>query len=701
MANTLPGLDNQQVDSPLAISHEKAENSSNQDALIKYVLEKVDRDRQALRPRKEFLEKCNSQYKGIVDNRNYDGLANLHIPETLKAVETINSILQGGIFGAPNFVRFAEREKSDKVSADNMTDLNKYQMDENGFELTMESLGRQLLIYGTCVGKVMWDFKQKESKKRLRGEEKPSKQLETTKDTWILEEVDIADLILPPNTPWKSIDSADYVAEIKSKPKSFIKDKIKKNWISKSQALKVIEANPTNLEDESLQKNRDRLSESGIQIQKDTEDAYSWIEYWGLLPAKYVADKDDLYEEDDLVLSVCIILNRDTVVKLDKIINIFWHNELPYVSCPFIPLQGEFFAIGVPQVLYSLQRELDDTRNQVMDNKTFGLSNMWIADALAGLNVDHIQVEPMKVIRVKDKSGLVPVQPPMFFQAGINVDGIIKEDMRQAVNAISGLQGVPQAGVGSATEFQGLMSAAMSRNKMVIKRIGLCLLTPLFRKVIALVNQFYDHKRLIRIIGEEGIRHRFLTPDEIIGNMDVVLELSTDFEKNPNVLNQQLQQFAMMMIKMSPEQIQFHWNLLNRLAEALGQKGFEQDYPAPISADTSILLEPKEELELIMQNQPVSVKPGDNHVGHLQEHQRQHKELALALPPIQADLLAAHVRDHMQYIQQMMKQAQQQQQMQMMQMQQIQSSNGKVRNSSAETMTQPLTDNALRREVEG
>ena len=702
MALTLEGTDNLEKKSPLELSHEKADKFATDEEFLKDILSEIDKDNSALKPFKTSLNKWTNQYKGITTDRNYQGLANLFIPETLKAVETIVSIVHGGIFGSPTFVRFAGREQSDDASAENMTDLVHFQIGENQFELNMGSFVRQMCIYGTGVAKIMWDFKKKKKKLRVKGENGPEikESFETVKDYWTFEPVDLLHLVLPLKTPWTDIRQARYVAEVRMVDAAFIRDKVSKNWFSKK-ALDVIKSPHMSRPEEDVREEENkRLSDSGFSPRTESKvEEWSYIERWGLVPNKYVKNEGDDGEDEDLVPAVIGILNRDTVIKLEKIEEIFWHNELPYVSCPFIPLEHEFFGMGVCQITESLQMELNDTRNQTMDNKTLILSCMWIADQLSGLNTNDMVVEPNKIIRVRNMEGLKPLQPPVLTGVGVNIEGVIKEDIRQSVSAVSGLQGVQQPGVGSATEFQGLQSSALSRSKMLTGTIGKVVLHPVFNMAAHMNNQYYDHQKLIRIIGENGIKQRFMKPEDIWGSVDAIVELSTDFDNNPNVTNQQLLSLFTTLVKMPPDLINLHWNMLNRVAKSLGQKNFEQDYPAPITADSSILLTPEEELTVMLENQPASVKPGDNHMEHLQKHGEDHERMAMGMTPIQADLLAAHIRDHMQYVKQMEKQATMPPPNLGVTMQQ--NSGGQTQNASPTTMTQPANDNALRRGIEG
>lgn len=695
-----------QVNSPLDIDHSKV--SKADDELLKYVFEKVDRDLNALKQKRQNFNTWNNLYKGIQERKHYDGLANLFVPETLKSVETITSIVHASIFDVPTFVRFRGMEMSDEQSALNMTYLNDYQMQENKFELAMADFIRSCAIYGTSVGKLSWDFKVKNKKAKTldkeTGETKVEEQLETIRDIWVLERVDIKNIVCPVDMDWANVPDADYVAEVKNVSKTWLQLKAKKKWLDQKSLDKVLALSNGQIEQDAKQLKDKSLSDAGINssLSSNDKDSFGYIEYWGLLPAKYLKDKGEKVDDDELMYGCVVIVNRTTVLKLDKIVNIYWHGSIPYLFCPFVPVDGCAFGMGVPEITQSLQEELNDTRNQTMDNKTLILSHMWLVDRTSGIDLSELKVKPFRVIKVNQIDGIKPLSPAVLTGVGVNIEGVIKEDLRQSVAAVSGLQGSPQPGVGSATEFQGLQSSAMSRHKMTVKMIGEAVLKPLFKMVNSLNNQFYDRKKMVRIIGESGIKHQFIGPEDIIGNMDVMLELSTDYDKNPNVTNQQRLNFANTIIKMAPEQIKLHWGTLKVIAEGLGIKDFETIYSF-LNKESKALLTPQEEFDLMNMGQPVAVKPGDNHIQHLQDHIKDYNEMAHAMTPVAQEFLAAHIRDTMKVVQELVAL---QSQMAMNPYQALQAQGqpqgpGGVKSANPEAQPRPKTDNQINKQVQG
>ena len=682
----------------MAVTFDEKEKSqgeiSTDEDIIKYVItERLQPNKVSLKTKKENFLKYSNLYKGVQTKKNYSGLANLYVPEILKSTETLTSLIHFGIFGSPIFMRFRGVEDSDEVSAKNMTDLMYYEMSENLFKIQTMDFIRNMLIYGTSVRKIFWDFVEKEVTKPNLETGKPEKSLETSRDSWTFEDVDIFNFWLPPETPWYDIQKAEWIAETQNVSESWLRNKIKKGWIEKEKGEKLISESWLGKSNQDTPDyfTQQRLNKSEIYV-SESKNKYLITNWYGWIPAKYI-DKE--LDSDEPVLALIILGNDKVILKKAKISDVFWHNRYPYVSCCFVPLNGEFFGLGIAQICESLQEELNDTRNQVIDNKTLILMNMWLIDKNAQINPKDLIARPNGVIRTLNMDGLRPLAPPLFSGLGISIEGTIKEDMRQAVAAISGLQGIPQQGVGSATEFQGLQNSSMTRNKMVIESVAECVLKPLFQIAKYLNYQFYDHRKLIKIIGAKGIKTRLLGPDEIIGNYDIELEMSTDFEKNPNVLRQQLTTAVQMLLNIPPQVIQFHWKLISKMLMELGIDNPEDFYPSLVPESEEILLTPDEEHQVILEGQAVKTRNGDNDIEHLQGHVPFREKIYLSAPPYVLSLIDEHIKSHMVKIEK----ARQEQMMQMQQMMQSQAQ-GQKPNSSPNTMQNSNTDNALLKGIE-
>lgn len=631
------------------------------DKILASVISEIDQSERTLNPWKNKVVRYNELYKMIQKKKNYEGLANVFVPEILRAVETISANIYKAITGSNPWFEYLGREKDDEGSALAMTQLVNYQMDENGFKSKLMDSIRQMVISGVTVRKVLWDFQQvsRKGKKVVTNSvvdsitKKQTKNrkvvdnnfAETIRDHWTFEGVDLLGFhISDVNTPYHDIQKAKWMAEQYFVEEAWLREKFRKDWITDAykEVLGSLQAN-NDSEYKRLYKDRNSANYNEESDRKDFEI----IERWGLGRAKWVYSQEQLkqlnLDPEDLVETVIIICNRKFVLKLEA--NPFAHGQKPYLSCPYIPEEFNWAGMGAGQIGEKLQEELNDSRNQVMDNKTLNLMCMWLKSKGSGIKNSQLRVRPLGVIDTNDMNGLEPLRPPVLTGVGINIEGVVKNDLRESVGASSNLQGIAQAGVDTATESTIINREAFGRLAMIAEMYGNIVLKPMFMMIQYLNYQFYVQAKVIKVIGLQGIKFRKLDPDEIVGYKDVVIHLTTDVSDNPAVLRQQLIQFWTILQQMPPELIQFHWNMLDKIYKQFFPTGSLEDlYEAPQGQEE--LLTPEEENDLMINGTTVPVKKGDEDQSHLASHLQDFETFKYALSEPSFRAFTDHIAKH-------------------------------------------------------
>lgn len=627
------------------------------------VSEEIGKSEKILSQWKRKLVKFNELYKMVQNQRHYEGLARLFVPEILRAVETVVGNLEKIIFGNNPWFEYEATVSHEDQAAQAQSELTRAQMEENQFKLrTLDSL-RQLAISGLTVRKILWDFNQVNQKKKIARyaksidpitkKEKVTKtietvtSLETIQDNWCTEPVDLLGFhISDITTPYHNIQKAKWIAEQFIVEKQYIRERIKKGWFAETD-LKEIEETTSYNSSEAERYKASRRQAAGYTT-VEHKKGIEIIERWGLIEAKYIYNGSDLKElgldEDELVESVIVIANRKVLLKLEA--NPFWHNQKPYVWCPYVAQESEFSGLGVAAIAESLQEELNDTRNQTMDNKSLILMCMWLKSRSSGIKNQDLRIRPMGVIQTNDMEGLMPLRPPVLTGVGVNIEGVIKEDLRQSVGAASNLQGIASSGVNTATEASAINQSSYGRLALTAQQYAEMILRPTLTMAESLNYQFFDTDRTIKIIGELGIKFRNISPDDIVGQKSVVIRLSTDLDDSPGIRRQQLLQFLTIVQQMPPQIIAQHWKLLDKIYKSFfpNANSLEDLYPAPPEQEE--LLQPDEEFELMRQEVPVNVKQGDNDQEHLQTHEQDLQMTQHALSNTALRLNQKHILDH-------------------------------------------------------
>lgn len=613
---------------------------------------------------KRKITKWYELYKMVQRHRHYEGLAKIFVPEILRAVETITANLYKIIVNQTPWFEFKGREKTDSDSARAMTELVLFQMDESNFKSKLMDSLRQMAIAGVTIRKVTWDFRQIMRKKKVSVNEestdgitgqKSSKRkvevkdvLETVKDTWDMSPVDLLTFHISDITiPYNDIQKARWIGEQYFVDRQWVRERVKKGWLSEAQLAELDRVGIKKPDSQASNYIEQRSTAAGFTLTNNADRQIEIIERWGLVPAPWVHNAAEMKElgldKEDFVEAVLIIANRCAILKLEA--NPFWHGQKPYVACPFVPQEGELPGMGVAQISESLQEELNDTRNQTMDNKTLILSNMWVISRSAGIRSSQLKIRPQGAIFSNDVNGIVPLRPPVLTGVGVNIEAVIKEDLRQSVGAGSNLQGIAQAGVDSATEAANISRESFSRIGFVAENYGLLVLKPMLQMIELLNYQFYDQEKVIRIIGERGINYEKRKPEDIVGNQDVVISIATDMDNNPATRRQHLIQFFSILQTMAPPVVEYHWGILSLMYKSFFPHGDLSDYyKAPGKYDQKIT--PEQEIALILAEQPVEAKQGQDHKTHMMELEKLLEDTKMALSEKQFKYLTEAIASH-------------------------------------------------------
>lgn len=681
--------------------------------LINKVVKEFSESEKVLAEWKRDIVQYYELYAMVQRDKHYEGLADLFVPEILRAVETVTSKLYQLVFGQPDWMQYTGRDNNgDDGPALALTELSKYQCDENGFKARVMDSFRQMAIGGLTVRKIGWDYQEINRIIGMQpgpdGKMALNRQVDTVKDTWTYEPVDLlAFHISDITTPYNDLQKAEWIGEEYTASKNWLKTRTKRKWLSKLMETELnLEVKAPDSQSQQLQ--NERFRSSGF-IDQQGKNGVHLLERWGLIEARYVMSPEEMaqegYEEDDMVESVIIIGNKKAILKLER--NPWYHQQKPYVACPYVPKEFELPGIGVAKISKSLQEEINDTRNQTLDNKTLILSTMWLKSRGSGIKDEDLVIRANGVITTNDMEGLVPLRPPVVAGVGTNMEAIAKDDLRESAGAASNLQGIAQAGVGTATESATINRESMSRLLMIAQLYSELCLKPTFVMAEYLNYQFYDHVKMIRIVGPVGAKYKQRKPDEIAGGKkDVVIKISLDATENPSVLRQQFLNFFTLIQSIPPEMIPFYWKFLDKAFGMFfsGHK-LEEVLPNPGIVEPEKLLTPEEERDCCLAEQPVVAKQGQDHQEYIAYHVNEFNQMKMALTEEQFMIYQKLIVSHWQLLQEEL--AQQAQQMIMAEQAQAQEqakgpNRGQTKNTSPHNQTKQAPSTASqRREIGG
>jgi hypothetical protein len=465
-----------------------------------------------------YFERFNDyyrMYRAIREDgkQNYAGRAKLYIPYVFATIETIIPRL----VGSKPKIEAVPREANDIEKAKMNNNLFNYQWDEMEMKALLKLWVKQTLIYGTGIVKLSWLFAETKKEPVVMPEEVLGGEIETEVkiDKPNAELVDLFDFYIDPNAT--TIDDASYIIHRSERD------------------LKELQDNPNYTVPKGLVS---QVSEDSYKIQRDAilglvkpKDINSKkievLEFWG--------DYDFGKGKEPAL----IVVANNQLLRAEP--NPYAHKQKPFIKMEDTQIPFSFWGIGEVEQMESLQYELNDIRNQRMDNVTLILNRMW--KVLKGqVDEEDLVSQAGQIVHVDNMDALDAFETPDVTGSAYNEETLVKSDMQlvSGVNDITagGAQGggKGEAGVSNqtATGIALLQEAGNARFKYKLDNIEDALVS-FGKQLLALNQQFLDTPRTLRIVGDGYTKWVDIEPDNIIGEYDITVEAGSTQPMNKSV----------------------------------------------------------------------------------------------------------------------------------------------------------------------
>ena len=617
-------------------------------------------------------------YQNIRDRKAEDGAANIVDPEPFVVIETLTANLSEAFFSQDPPFKYSAQEQSDDEQAELMTSYRADHLRRIGIRDKFERSLKQSMVYGTCVVKTPWrkEVMMKVVRTKVSSVNPETGKKETKTETKKVPFPKFDD------TDWEFVSLFDFLPVGNGATIEDLDGCIHRVCKTYDE-LKANERKKKNVDGVDLEK--------GIYVGLESlkpilSDKLNLLEYWGRIPDYVVTGKEedryttfegtiagvvceDSYGKDQLQAQrslksggVSWIDDQDknysansTAIRCQE--NPFWSGERPFISMPWTPIDNEFYGIGVIQPIKELWDELNDTRNQLVDNKTLMLRQPMLEDVHA--NVQRNVNLTGKNVRIKcdDINGVKPLMIQNFQAEGWRNVAAIKDDIRRATAAVESLQGVPLGGSTSATEFSAIQQQAGVRIKTKIRSVD-----ELFKKFLdrsyQYDQQFAEFERFVKVLGKKGARFERVAPEDIFGTFDIVTNGVTQIE-NSAVKTNKLVNILSIVSRIPPGSPL--WLVVKEIWKTMGFSEGVADKIFPIANS-----EKPEDVEYenmaLQLGQKIEAVENENHQMHIQIH-------GASLEAVRRDGLSngdlelsykKHIAQHAYYLQAQMASAQQQ-----------------------------------------
>lgn len=472
-------------------------------------------------PLKQKWDNYYDLYRGVLDAKTKAAWqAQIFVPYVFSTIETIVPRI---VAGRPK-INVVPREEGDNDYARVQGHLLDYFWDQMKMDEQLPDIVRQMLIYGTSIVKLIWNKRIEEVEEEIPndpnfpelGQESVKVEKEVENHP-VVEMVDLYDFFWDPKG--YDIDTCAWVAHRTYRSFDYLMKMQKQGLYKNIPLLEKDKNTPFMGETDKNSRNINTNDPQAISGSSDKEANIELIEYW----------------EDDRVVTVA---NRKVVIRDEE--NPFAHGKKPFVRFVDQSLPKEFCGVGEVEPIETLQKELNDMRNQRMDNASLILNRMWLV--LNGANVDENELvsDVGGIIHTDKLEGVQPIYSPEIPNSSYREETLIKADIQQATGVTDYTKGMASEALANetATGISMMQEAGNSRLKLKMMNIEAGI-REIGKLTISLSKQFITDDMAIRILGDNEPQWLLVKPEELKDNFDLIVEAGPRLVENDAIAKRQ------------------------------------------------------------------------------------------------------------------------------------------------------------------
>lgn len=565
-------------------------------------------------------------------DRNYEGIADLKIPQLRKEVETMSRRIYKGLFPDDYLKGEAASGFADPELITVNTQVLRHYYD-NVIQIKKAAYPwvKQKIILGTSPMRQFWEKKTNEMfyRKRTPWEDKqgvirfkavPTKEDVTLYNAPKLRAEDMFSTWVYPHNALspEDIEIVFYRAKVK---KSDLQFKAKNNMCAHFDEIEDAGSGVTHV-DEEAQQRLAQFADSGEFRSLQGNDYFDVLEIWCLLL---------LPGSDKPVSCVVEIVNEGLCTRIQR--NPYWHQQTPFDFGRFIiPPPGEFYGRGLPEAVISLSHQLDDTMNQTMDATTLSLNNITIINPAYAPNAESFEIEPGAQWWA-DPAAVKQFTFPDLTESGYRAAGTLRNWISEMSDNQPQLPD-PIAGKARSTgQAQMAVSEWQTDLFCFIDFLSVDALGSMAFKTHSLLQQFLTDDDVVRVTGKYAGTwiNRVVSPEDLCGRYKFKWVGALQIETQ-SIKTQQMMNFMNVYKNLPPEaqgQVKILWEnfVIKLLRDGFLIKDVENIVEtASVNNSTEPILEEKI-LRLDGDIQVVKADDDDLHIRIHEEAHRADKEL--------------------------------------------------------------------------
>lgn len=501
----------------------KPSKSYEMEQLAGEIKKKIEASSSFRAPLKDKWDRFYKLYRSKLDRQNYPWQANIFVPYAFSTVETIVPRL---ISTKPQ-IDVMPREDGDSVYAELQSKIIDYQWDQMDMDRMLPDMIRQFLIYGTSIMKMGWEKVEAEVEEKIEVDpefpelgKKEVKVKKVIKDMPTCELVDLYDFFWDPNG--YDIDSCSWVAHRTWRSYDYLMSKQRQGIYKNCALLKDAAGKMYMGENDLAERNetQDISDPKTFATGGKNEKNIEVIEYW----------------ENDRVVTLA---NRSVVIR-EEDENPYEYGKKPFIRVVDQSVPKEFCGIGEIEPIETLQYELNDMRNQRMDNASMILNRMWIVANSANVDEDELVSDVGGVIHTDDINGITAVTMPELPNSSYREETLIKADIQQTTGITDYTKGVASDALANetATGISLMQEAGNARLRLKMMNLEKAV-QEIGEWMISLNAQMITDEKVIRITGDMGNEWVTAKPDDIMDNFDVRVQAGSSLQENDAIKRKQ------------------------------------------------------------------------------------------------------------------------------------------------------------------
>lgn len=596
--------------------------------------------------RRDTWERMYALYRNYLDQATYPWEANLAIPTAFSITEVQTAFLIDMIFESGDFVEVMGKTSEGQASARAVKEMLSYHF-RHSFQTyeEMEKFIRQLLMYGTSVFKVFWDYRPG-WKTRIVPEyvNNELKKYKSVLSAEVLENkpngysVDLFNFGIDPNA-----------ADVRSARFAFEEMWIDSMTLMEKQQAGIFKNVDKHLGsstsvNEGLQRRMDKIDIVPNQNSPEVErEKVHIVDYWGYIPKGWKDGKLSTQAKTQLYHVVLALTSSygtgdglPTVLLAEP--SPFHHNRIPFIDAGLNRCVGEFYGMGDLEYCESLFLEERDLRNIQLDNMTRTMNNMWGVLRGSGIDEGELVHRPGGIVHYDIPEALQSLQTQPIDPGAFKT----QEDIRRDIEMVTGVNDFVMGQYRSSTGFNDTATGISLIQQVALKRMGhkgqivQRSIRDIAQMTFSLVAQYQPWGTSVRILDKESataFRFIDISPQALSKEYDFHIVNAPSLGSKPLRQNQ-LIQVLQLLIQMqqhggeAPDLKRFTKRLLEEMEIPNPSEFFGfQDFNQPLNPDLGQpaaqqeLFSPEEENRLMVeQHQMLYPKLEENHQHHMIVH---------------------------------------------------------------------------------